>query len=185
MTLLVRELERARFAATPRPRKTASEADPTPSSRTIPRPIRRAVWTRDGGQCTFRDNQGRRCPASERRVAGDGARGPADVSPAMVAESDLPATSVSPTAQLHVTLAPLSSPNRTRADKALCEILDQTATIFPGSRFRIRHAVRPPPHIGLSPSRPRRPTAGPRGPAPPPLIGAGTGHFRATPGQEV
>ena len=66
MTLLVRELERARFAATPKPRKTASEADPTPSSRTIPRPIRRAVWTRDGGQCTFRDSQGRRCPARER-----------------------------------------------------------------------------------------------------------------------
>jgi len=66
MTLLVRELERARFGATSSPRKTASETDPTPSSRRIPDPIRRAVWTRDGGQCTFRDRQGQRCPARER-----------------------------------------------------------------------------------------------------------------------
>ena len=66
----------------------------------------------------------------------------------MVAESDLlAATSASPTAQLHVTLATLSSPNRTGAE-ALCEILDQTATIFPGSRLRIRFATRPPPRIG-------------------------------------
>jgi hypothetical protein len=66
MTLLVRELERARFAATPAPRKSASQADPTPSSRQIPDPIRRAVWIRDGEQCTFRDPCGRRCPARER-----------------------------------------------------------------------------------------------------------------------
>jgi hypothetical protein len=66
MTLLVRELERARFAAAKSPRKTADQADPTPSSRRIPDPIRRAVWMRDGGQCTFRDGRGRRCPAQER-----------------------------------------------------------------------------------------------------------------------
>jgi hypothetical protein len=57
--------------------------------------------------------------------------------------------------QLHVTLAPLSSPHRTRAAQALCQILDQTATVFPGSRLRIRFAVRPPPCIGLAfPSSP-------------------------------
>jgi hypothetical protein len=66
MTLLVRELERARFAATAAPRKSASEVDPTPRSRHIPDPIRRAVWERDGGQCTFRDRKGRRCTARER-----------------------------------------------------------------------------------------------------------------------
>jgi hypothetical protein len=66
MTLLVRELERARFAATEAPRKAAHEADPTPSSRRIPDPIKRAVWTRDEGRCTFRDHRGRRCPARER-----------------------------------------------------------------------------------------------------------------------
>jgi len=52
--------------------------------------------------------------------------------------------------ELHITLAPLSSPHRTHAAKALCEMLDQTATIFPGSRLRIRFAVRPPPRIGLA-----------------------------------
>jgi len=52
--------------------------------------------------------------------------------------------------ELHITLAPLSSPHRTHAVQALCEMLDQTATIFPGSRLRIRFAVRPPPRIGLA-----------------------------------
>ena len=66
MSLLLRELERAKFAATPSPRKSAAEADPTPRSRHIPDPIRREVWERDGGQCTFRDRHGRRCPARER-----------------------------------------------------------------------------------------------------------------------
>jgi hypothetical protein len=66
MTLLVRELERARFAATEAPRKAAHEADPTPSSRRIPDPIKRAVWARDDGRCAFRDRKGRRCPARER-----------------------------------------------------------------------------------------------------------------------
>jgi transposase len=52
--------------------------------------------------------------------------------------------------ELHLTLAPLSSPHRTRAAQALCEMLDQTETIFPGSRLRMRFAVRPPPRIGLA-----------------------------------
>jgi hypothetical protein len=29
-------------------------------------------------------------------------------------------------------------------------MLDQTATVFPGSRLRMRFAVRPPPRIGLA-----------------------------------
>jgi hypothetical protein len=52
--------------------------------------------------------------------------------------------------ELHITLAPLSSPHRTHAADALCEMLDRTATIFPGSRLRIRFKVRPPPRIGLA-----------------------------------
>lgn len=52
--------------------------------------------------------------------------------------------------ELHITLAPLSSPHRTRAAQALCQVLDQTATTFPGSRLRMRFAVRPPPRIGLA-----------------------------------
>ena len=52
--------------------------------------------------------------------------------------------------ELLITLAPLSSPHRTRAVEALCDILDKTATIFPGSRLRMRFAVRSPPRIGLA-----------------------------------
>jgi len=52
--------------------------------------------------------------------------------------------------ELHITLAPLSSPHRTHAAQTLCEMLDQTETIFPGSRLRIRFSVRPPPRIGLA-----------------------------------
>jgi hypothetical protein len=52
--------------------------------------------------------------------------------------------------ELQITVAALSSPHRTRAAQALCEMLDQTATVFPGSRLRMRFAVRPPPRIGLA-----------------------------------
>jgi Transposase protein len=52
--------------------------------------------------------------------------------------------------ELHITLAPLSSPHRTRAAQALCEMLNQVATIFPGSGLRMRFAMRPPPRIGLA-----------------------------------
>jgi hypothetical protein len=62
--------------------------------------------------------------------------------------------------ELQITLAPLSSPHRTRAVQALCELLDQTATVFPGTRLRLRFAVRPPPLIGLAfPGTPARPGA--------------------------
>ena len=52
--------------------------------------------------------------------------------------------------ELNLILAPLSSPHRTHAAQALCEILDKTATIFPGSRLRLRFATRPPRRIGLA-----------------------------------
>ncbi|MFQ5382613.1 MAG: putative transposase, partial [Dehalococcoidia bacterium] len=52
--------------------------------------------------------------------------------------------------ELHIELASLSSPHRTRAVAALCELLDQTATTFPGTRLRLRFATRPPPRIGLA-----------------------------------
>jgi hypothetical protein len=70
--------------------------------------------------------------------------------------------------ELNITLAPLSSPHRTHAAQALCAILDQTATMFPGSRLRIRFAMRPPPRIGLAfPGSPaERSTAAHSAPAP-------------------
>jgi DNA-binding CsgD family transcriptional regulator len=52
--------------------------------------------------------------------------------------------------ELRVTLAPLSSPHRTLAVEALCELLNDTATTFPGSKLRLRFAVHPPPRIGLA-----------------------------------
>ena len=52
--------------------------------------------------------------------------------------------------ELQITLAPLSSPHRTRAAQALCEFLDQTATLFPGSCLRLRFAVGAPLCIGLA-----------------------------------
>jgi transposase len=57
--------------------------------------------------------------------------------------------------ELQITLAPLSSPHRTRAAQALSEMLDQMATIFPGSRLRMRFAVRPSLRIGLAFPGPR------------------------------
>ncbi len=57
---------------------------------------------------------------------------------ALASAADLEVT----TSELRVTLAPLSSPHRTRAIAALCEELNQSAILFPGSRLRLRYAVR-------------------------------------------
>jgi hypothetical protein len=43
--------------------------------------------------------------------------------------------------ELVVTLAPQSSPHRTRALAELCRMLDATATRFPGTRLRLRYRV--------------------------------------------
>jgi hypothetical protein len=52
--------------------------------------------------------------------------------------------------ELCLTLAPLSSPHRTLAADALCQLLNDTATTFPGSKLRLRFAVHPPPRLGLA-----------------------------------
>jgi transposase len=44
--------------------------------------------------------------------------------------------------ELRVTLAPQSSPHRTRAIAALCDQLNETKTLFPGSRLRLHYAIR-------------------------------------------
>jgi transposase len=44
--------------------------------------------------------------------------------------------------ELRVTLAPLSSAHRSRAVEALCQQLNLTKTIFPGSQLRLRYAIR-------------------------------------------
>jgi transposase len=47
--------------------------------------------------------------------------------------------------ELRVTLEPLSSPHRTRAIAALCEELNRTNAVFPGSSLRLRYAIRADP----------------------------------------
>jgi len=56
-------LEKRKTAATQRQRKSLAETDTTASSRHVPAAVRRAVHARDGDQCTFRDEQSRRCSA--------------------------------------------------------------------------------------------------------------------------
>jgi hypothetical protein len=48
------------------PRKTLADTDTSPSSRKVPAAVRRAVYERDGGRCTFVDAEGRRCTERHR-----------------------------------------------------------------------------------------------------------------------
>jgi hypothetical protein len=57
---------------------------------------------------------------------------------ALASAADLEATQT----ELRVTLAAQSSPHRTRAIAALCKELNQTKTIFPGSRLGLHYAIR-------------------------------------------
>jgi transposase len=50
-------------------------------------------------------------------------------------------------AELCITLAPLSSPHRSRAIAAVCRDLDATETVFPGTRLRLRYRVAGPGRI--------------------------------------
>lgn len=60
---------------------------------------------------------------------------------ALASAADLEVTQT----ELRVTLAPQSSPHRTRAIAALCEELNETNTIFPGSQLRLRYTIREAP----------------------------------------
>jgi len=64
LKLLRRELERKRFGATDRPR--TGRRQKALGKRTIPTHVKREVWTRDQGQCTFVGTNGKRCPARNR-----------------------------------------------------------------------------------------------------------------------
>jgi hypothetical protein len=57
---------------------------------------------------------------------------------ALASAADLEVTE----SELRVTLAPQSSPHRTRAIAGLCKELNQTQTLFPGSRLRLCYAIR-------------------------------------------
>ncbi len=62
LALMVRELERQKLAkcVRTRPRRGA------PKGRYVPAEIRRTVWQRDGGQCTFVSEFGKRCESTTR-----------------------------------------------------------------------------------------------------------------------
>jgi 5-methylcytosine-specific restriction endonuclease McrA len=66
VTEKLERLEARRFARTKSPRKSLAETDTTPGSRHIPAAVRRAVYERDGGRCTYQDARGRGCTARDR-----------------------------------------------------------------------------------------------------------------------
>ena len=61
---VIREMEKRKFGATTRPR-AAAPRKPSTSPRHIPAYVKREVWTRDGGRCTFVGPNRHRC--AERR----------------------------------------------------------------------------------------------------------------------
>jgi hypothetical protein len=72
LTLLLEKVEKAKFAATSRPRRAIRRGTdnaripdeartPVVLSRGIPGPVRRAAWRKDGGQCGFVSKAGVRC----------------------------------------------------------------------------------------------------------------------------
>ncbi|MFL5248661.1 MAG: HNH endonuclease, partial [Myxococcales bacterium] len=58
---LIEKVEKERFAAVGKPRTEAIEVAGPASSRQVPAAIRRYVYGRDGGRCTFVDERGHRC----------------------------------------------------------------------------------------------------------------------------
>jgi hypothetical protein len=66
VTEKLERLEARRFGRTKAPRKALAEADTSGGPRSIPAPVRRAVYERAGGRCAFVDASGRRCEARRR-----------------------------------------------------------------------------------------------------------------------
>ncbi len=63
---LVAQLEKGKFAATAKPNTRPQCVAASPHH--IPAYVKRTVWERDGGQCTFVSDGGRRCPARTARI---------------------------------------------------------------------------------------------------------------------
>jgi 5-methylcytosine-specific restriction endonuclease McrA len=66
ITEKLERLESKRFGKTKAPRKDLKETNTLPSSRYIPAAVKRAVYERDKGQCTYIDPNGRRCTERHR-----------------------------------------------------------------------------------------------------------------------
>jgi len=65
VTEKLQRLEARRFARAQSPTKALPESNTSPTTRQIPAAVKRAVFTRDGGQCRFEDGGGRRCTARQ------------------------------------------------------------------------------------------------------------------------
>jgi hypothetical protein len=61
LDLAIAQLEKQKFGATSRPRRGRRDRSSNP--RYIPLHVRRAVWKRDGGRCTYVGENGHRCEA--------------------------------------------------------------------------------------------------------------------------
>ena len=62
LDLLIEQVKKERFATGRKARQASNEdADASSCSRHIPDAVKREVFERDGGRCTFRDERGRRC----------------------------------------------------------------------------------------------------------------------------
>ncbi|MGH9459733.1 MAG: HNH endonuclease [Vicinamibacteria bacterium] len=66
VTEKLERLEAKRFATTKSPRKSVEQTDTSPKSRYVPAPVKRTVRERDGNQCGFVDDKGRRCTSRDR-----------------------------------------------------------------------------------------------------------------------
>lgn len=63
LEISIPRVEKQKFGAATRPRKRDKRS---PNPRYIPMDVRRAVWMRDEGRCTFESDAGRRCTVSGR-----------------------------------------------------------------------------------------------------------------------
>ena len=66
VTEKLERLEAKRYGKTNKPRKNLEDADTSPGVRGISAAVKRAVWERDGGRCTFVSSDGKRCPERHR-----------------------------------------------------------------------------------------------------------------------
>jgi 5-methylcytosine-specific restriction endonuclease McrA len=61
LEVLIEQVKKERFATGRKARQAPTEETDASSSRRIPDSIKREVFERDGGRCTFSDEHGRRC----------------------------------------------------------------------------------------------------------------------------
>lgn len=62
-------VEAKRYGKTNKPRDNVEDADTSPGVRGIAAAVKRAVWERDRGQCTFVTTEGKRCPERHRLLS--------------------------------------------------------------------------------------------------------------------